>query len=410
MTMKNNRFILQHSNLRYLLLFFILLAQGVYAWEGAGAVSTDLPDTGKYIATNSFPANTLVLLTNLETGANVEVKVYSRLTEPGGGLLAEVSREAASAIGLQSRSIGRIRLTALSDPAVVSRLSDDRLRSGDPDYDPQAKLKEAYGDEYPYKNGTVAAAPPVAPAPITPPAESIPNNNRRNNPDSAWPPAPETPIAIIRVPEPEPPAPPVVVEPEPPAPVIEEPPPPVIVVVPEPPAPPVVVEPEPPAPVIEEPPPPAIVVVPEPPAPVIVEPPPPPPVVVREPEPPIVVTPPEDRNPASVIFLVPADEAPPAYTPPVPAAPPPPAPAASGFSTVTRLERDKQYIQVGAFNQKTAVEDEIAKLKGYPLTILCVGSPTYRVLVGPVNRGEAGIMLKKLQSAGYKNAFLRKGE
>jgi hypothetical protein len=363
--MKNNRTILQHSFLPHLLLPLMLLAQGVYAWEGAGAVSTDLPDTGRFIATNSFPTNSLVLLTNLETEEEVEVKVYSRLTVPG-GLLAEISREAAVAIGLQSRSIGRIRLTALSDPAVISRLSDDRLRSGDPDYDPKAALRDAYGDELPFGTGIIAVVPPTVLAP---------NSPLRSDPDSTWPliPEPEPPITVI--PEPEP-------KPEPPIAVIPEPEP----------------KPEPPIAVIPEP-----------------EPKPEPPIaVIPEPEPVIAITR-EEPAMAEVIVLIPAEEQPPpVYMIPAPLPPDPPTSgtlsAISGFRTVTNLEYGRYYLQIGAYNQRTAVEEELKKLVGYPLTILCMGSPTYRILVGPVNQGEAGVLLKRLQRSGYKNAFLRKGE
>jgi hypothetical protein len=346
----------------------MLLAQGVYAWEGAGVVSTELPDTGRYIATNSFPPKSLVLLTNLETEEVVEVEVYSRLAVPG-GLLAEVSREAAAVIGLQNRSIGRIRLTSLSDPAVISRLSDDRLRSGDPDFDPQAKLKEAYGDEYPFGTGTIAVIPPPAPPPAP-----VPNNPMRSDPDSTWP--PEPPIVVVPEPEPEPP----------------------IAVIPEP-------EPEP------------------------------------EPQPPVIVaTPPEEPSVGEVIFLVPTGERPPpgstwppeppivvipepepkppaAYTPPT-YTPPAPEPsstssAISGVNPVTRLEYGRYYLQIGASNDKSAVEWELSQLQHeYPVTILYMAATAYpyRILVGPVNQGEAGVLLKRLQSSGYKNAFLRKGE
>jgi hypothetical protein len=376
--MKNNRTTLQHSFLQFLLLPLMLLAQGVYAWEGAGVVSTSLPDTGRYIATNSFPANTLVLLTNLETEEEVEVKVYARLPVPGGGLLAEVSREAAAAIGLQSRSIGRIRLTPLSDPAVISRLSDDRLRSGDSDFDPQAALREAYGDEYPFGTGTIAVIPPVVP-----PAGPAPNNPMRSDPESTWPeilpPEPEPEIAFI--PEPEPPV--IVVAPEP-----EPEPEPPVAVIPEP-------EPEPPVVSIPEP---------EPEQPVIV--------VTPEPEPPVITVTPEEPPGKDGFILVPTDEQPPpAYTPP---APPPSAvlPTISGIRTITDLEYGRYYLQVGASNDMTAVEWELSQLQHeYPVVVLYMAATAYpyRILVGPVSQGEAGILLKRLQSSGYKNAFLRKG-
>ncbi|MDR3167139.1 MAG: septal ring lytic transglycosylase RlpA family protein, partial [Treponema sp.] len=116
-------------------LFFFV---GASIWEGAAAVSAggDLPERGYYAATNSFPRNTIVDVTNLETGKTVRVIVAGTLDTPG--LLAILSRDAASDIGLQSRSIGRIRMTQPTDPIAFSRFTEGLGSSGDPDYDPQA--------------------------------------------------------------------------------------------------------------------------------------------------------------------------------------------------------------------------------------------------------------------------------
>jgi len=74
-----------------------------------------LPESGYYVATNSFPRNTIVDLTNLETGTSIRVIVADTLNSPG--LLAVVSKEAATAIGLQNRSVGRIRMSMPADPS-----------------------------------------------------------------------------------------------------------------------------------------------------------------------------------------------------------------------------------------------------------------------------------------------------
>jgi len=85
-------------------------------WEGVGDVSAprDLPRAYS-IATNSFPRNTVVDITNLENGKMVRVVVISTLETTG--LLATLSRNAADAIELRRDSTCRIRMTLSSDSA-----------------------------------------------------------------------------------------------------------------------------------------------------------------------------------------------------------------------------------------------------------------------------------------------------
>jgi hypothetical protein len=114
---------------------------GASIWEGAVTTAPRgaLPDEGYYAATNSFPRNTVVDITNLETGKTVRVIVSSGLDTPG--LLATLSEDAAESIGLQTRSIGRIRMTQPSDPIAFSRFTEGLAGSGDPDYDPEAMIE-----------------------------------------------------------------------------------------------------------------------------------------------------------------------------------------------------------------------------------------------------------------------------
>ena len=114
---------------------------GASIWEGAVTTAPRgaLPDEGYYAATNSFPRNTVVDITNLETGKTVRVIVSSGLDTPG--LLATLSEDAAKSIGLQTRSIGRIRMTQPSDPIAFSRFTEGLAGSGDPDYDPEAMIE-----------------------------------------------------------------------------------------------------------------------------------------------------------------------------------------------------------------------------------------------------------------------------
>jgi len=107
-------------------------------WEGAAAAASggELPETGFYIATNSFPANTVVDVTNLDNGKTVRAVASSGLDTPG--LLALLSRDAANAISLQSRSLGRISISQPADPAAFSLRPEGAISSGDPDFDPAA--------------------------------------------------------------------------------------------------------------------------------------------------------------------------------------------------------------------------------------------------------------------------------
>jgi hypothetical protein len=140
---------------------------GASIWEGAVTTAPRgaLPDEGYYAATNSFPRNTVVDITNLETGKTVRVIVSSGLDTPG--LLATLSEDAAKSIGLQTRSIGRIRMTQPSDPIAFSRFTEGLAGSGDPDYDPEAMLGAE--DEEFYEPGEEAGLilTPSARQPVT---------------------------------------------------------------------------------------------------------------------------------------------------------------------------------------------------------------------------------------------------
>jgi hypothetical protein len=114
--------------------------------------------------------------------------------------------------------------------------------------------------------------------------------------------------------------------------------------------------------------------------------------------------------------LIPAEERPPAGGSLVapPAVSPPPVPQIFSVPAVARLEYGKYYLQIGAYSQTAAVERELSKIeRGYPLTVQCAGTaakPVYRILVGPVNQGESGALLRSFKGKGYKDAFVRRGE
>jgi hypothetical protein len=78
---------------------------------------------------------------------------------------------------------------------------------------------------------------------------------------------------------------------------------------------------------------------------------------------------------------------------------------------ISQLENGKWYVQVAAYARPDHVEDEITRIGTmYPMAIQNVGSdasPMFRVLLGPLNQGESGAMLQRLKSIGYADAFIR---
>jgi hypothetical protein len=157
----------------------LLIFPGASVWEGSAAIAPNgsLPDQGYYAATNSFPRNTVVDITNLETGKSVRVIVAGSLDTPG--LLAVLSREAAGMIGIQNRSIGRISMKAPSDPIAFSRFTEGRASSGDPDFDPQAMVASDPAAS------ALASDPPGSPYNQAPAANiAPPSSESRESPES----------------------------------------------------------------------------------------------------------------------------------------------------------------------------------------------------------------------------------
>jgi len=145
----------------------VILLQGSSPWEGAAATAPEgvLPATGFYVATNSFPKNTVVDITNIETGRSTRVIVAGGLNSPG--LLAVVSREAAELIGMRSGSISRIKMVQPSDPIAYLRFTES-MATGFPDYDSgnviteENLLEELYCDDT-YTPPSAAQQKPDAP-------------------------------------------------------------------------------------------------------------------------------------------------------------------------------------------------------------------------------------------------------
>jgi hypothetical protein len=129
---------------------------------------------------------------------------------------------------------------------------------------------------------------------------------------------------------------------------------------------------------------------------------------------------PEDIIPSLGVPIAAQTES--SYVPPIAAAAQPelsyapPAEISADFSPfqaplISRLEKNKWYVQVALYGRAEYVEDEISRIgTSYPLAIQNVGtdtSPLFRVLLGPLNQGESGAMLQRFKSLGYADAFVR---
>jgi hypothetical protein len=100
-----------------------------------------LPHTGYYAATNAFPRNTTVIVTNLENGKTIQVAVVAALDNSS--VLILLSRDAADAIALSANYPGRVRIMEAIDPVTMLPLMENRISNGDPDYDPMARIDSA---------------------------------------------------------------------------------------------------------------------------------------------------------------------------------------------------------------------------------------------------------------------------
>ena len=113
-----------------------------YGWEGAAVAGEpgDFPEEGSYVATNAVARNTIVELTNLETGASTRAIVVRRLTRPG--MLARVSGDVASDLGFPADEPARVLITTVSTPGLTGiREPVDPALSPDPDINPSAAVR-----------------------------------------------------------------------------------------------------------------------------------------------------------------------------------------------------------------------------------------------------------------------------
>ena len=150
-----------------------LFAAAESFWDGGAAIQKGDSsfESGYYVASNSFPVNTEVIVQNLETGKTVTAIVTGRIDDQG-DLLVLLSAKVAAAIGISQGQVAPVRITVKTTATAMSR-----GRVGDIPYsqDPDINLSAGMG-----KGSTTAAeAPPPSQTPETvaetakPPAESV---------------------------------------------------------------------------------------------------------------------------------------------------------------------------------------------------------------------------------------------
>lgn len=136
---------------RYLGLLCLLVTIPVAAlwatWEGNAGTgsSSDFPDSGLYALSDMFPRNTIVEITNLETGSTVRAVITG--SSGVAGLVAVLAPETASALHIREGAVVRVRITtppAVSErPAPGTLATEDALVSSDPDVNPEAAVLSA---------------------------------------------------------------------------------------------------------------------------------------------------------------------------------------------------------------------------------------------------------------------------
>jgi hypothetical protein len=110
-----------------------------YEWEGNAVVGTygEFPRDGNYAASNTFSRNTVVVVTNVATGAQTELIVTRRLEEPGIFML--LSEDAGNELEIRGDRPVRVRARPSYGNGITAvSPSQDLPYSPDPDVNPAA--------------------------------------------------------------------------------------------------------------------------------------------------------------------------------------------------------------------------------------------------------------------------------
>jgi len=151
--------------------------QAQQAWEGSAVVGRygDFPPGGLFAASNAFPRNSMVTVTDGRSGRQVRVIVVSRVDDPGVFLL--LSPEAGQELGLRAGGSTQVSATPLRSTipdSPVPALVDEPALSPDPEQNPAARIADLLDPEPEPEEAPVEAAEsePVAEPATEPEAET----------------------------------------------------------------------------------------------------------------------------------------------------------------------------------------------------------------------------------------------
>ena len=153
-----------------LALSVLVMAGADSSWEGSAVIGRHgaFPAEGFYGASNSFARNSVVEVTNLETGRSVEVIIVTRVREPG--VFLSLSDEAGEELGLDRSAPARVRVTPVETRVVTPpTVIGDRPLSLDPDLNPLAQLEHPDGPYLLPLPAEDPTEPDVEPVPVAAP-------------------------------------------------------------------------------------------------------------------------------------------------------------------------------------------------------------------------------------------------
>lgn len=113
-------------------------------WEGTAAQIRpgEFTSPGFFAASNSFPKNSTILIENLQNGKQVKVTVIKRV-EQSSNVFLLISAKAAAALGFEQSEVVRVKIRLTAGSLIpMAGLPDDLSYNPDPDIDPTASLPE----------------------------------------------------------------------------------------------------------------------------------------------------------------------------------------------------------------------------------------------------------------------------
>ena len=153
-----------------------LVASAASFWDGSATLQRGDSsfEGGLFAASDSFAADTVIQVENLDTGRTVRVTV-SEGTPGQPGILVLLSPKAAEALGIPAGSVARVRVTlAARAPSGLASLDRDMPTNPDPEIGPSAApAAETPAEQPPAVQPPVEEPSAVQPAEI-PPAETAP--------------------------------------------------------------------------------------------------------------------------------------------------------------------------------------------------------------------------------------------